>query len=127
LTKPHPSYILFSIKKDCQKFELRIAQSDPKRVIWNFRFDLWIIKFIININVRVYAYILSMVKSCCCVENTHGVFYKHAPRRWTAIAMGEVRTRPISGPLAMTPFLQIASFLYDAPIFVQRASPTLFT
>jgi hypothetical protein len=68
--------------------------------------------------VGVYAYILSMVGGCCCVENTHGVFYKHAHHRWTAIAMGEERTRPISGPLAMTPFLQIAPFLYDAPIFV---------
>ena len=69
----------------------------------------------------VYAYILSMVKSCCCVENTHGVLYRHAPRRLTAIAMGEVRTRTVSGPLATALFLPLPSFLYDAPIFVQRA------
>ena len=69
----------------------------------------------------VYAYILSMVRSCVCVENTHGVFYKHAHRRLTAITVGEERTRTISGPLSMTPFLQIAPFLYDARPFVQRA------
>ena len=76
---------------------------------------------ILGLGVGVYAYILSMVKSCVCVENTPGVLHKHAPHRSTAIAVGEERTRTISGPLLIGTFLQTAPFLCDARPFVQRA------
>jgi len=46
---------------------------------------------------QVYEYILSGVKDCVWVENTHPFFTPPAHHRWTAISMGAVRDHPAIG------------------------------